>query len=183
MLHYILRMKLKVVLFTGTVALALVIFTISMDLLDRLISHPRIKSEKFNDVQVIKNDLQKMKQNNGNNDNTMLDFKHPILIWWTPFSTTEGLKTCPDIRRNYHCYFTHNKKFKEHPKTSAIFFYGTDLSVDNLPLPRLKNEDWALIHEESPKNNPLMSQSSVIRMFNHTATFRFVLLTFKITKF
>ena len=41
----------------------------------------------------------------------------------------------------------------------------------DLPLPR-SNEDWALVHEESPKNNPLLSQTSVISLFNHTATFR-----------
>ena len=56
--------------------------------------------------------------------------------------------------------------------TSAIFFYGTDFSVLDLPLPRYEHEDWALIHEESPKNNPLISQYSVIKMFNHTATFK-----------
>ena len=37
---------------------------------------------------------------------------------------------------------------------------------------RYEHEDWALIHEESPKNNPLISQHSVINLFNHTATFR-----------
>ena len=39
-------------------------------------------------------------------------------------------------------------------------------------MPRYEHEDWALIHEESPKNNPLISQSSIISLFNHTATFR-----------
>ena len=56
--------------------------------------------------------------------------------------------------------------------TRAVFFYGTDFSVFDLPLPRYLNEDWALIHEESPKNNPLISQYNIIRMFNHTATFK-----------
>ena len=56
--------------------------------------------------------------------------------------------------------------------TRAVFFYGTDFSVFDLPLPRHENEDWALIHEESPKNNPLISQYNIIRMFNHTATFK-----------
>ena len=56
--------------------------------------------------------------------------------------------------------------------TRAVFFYGTDFSVFDLPFPRHENEDWALIHEESPKNNPLISQYNIIRMFNHTATFK-----------
>lgn len=32
-------------------------------------------------------------------------------------------------------------------------FYGSELEVGDLPLPRKKNHDWALLHEESPKNN------------------------------
>ena len=56
--------------------------------------------------------------------------------------------------------------------TSAIFFYGTQFSAVDLPLPRNPNVDWALIHEESPKNNALISQTNIIKLFNHTATFR-----------
>ena len=97
----------------------------------------------------------------------------PILLWWTPFSSTEGIKVCNDKKgRPYTCYFSKDRTVKEHPKASAIFFYGTDFSIMDLPLPRHDHEDWALIHEESPKNNPLISQSSIIRMFNHSATFR-----------
>lgn len=96
----------------------------------------------------------------------------PILIWWTPFSTSQGIKTCYDSRKNYDCYFTQDRKLRDHPKTSGIFFYGTEFSPVDLPLPRKGNEDWALIHEESPKNNPLISQPSVIKMFNHTSTFK-----------
>ena len=79
---------------------------------------------------------------------------------------------CKDEFKEYHCYFTRNRSFRDHPMTRAVFFYGTDFSVFDLPLPRHENEDWALIHEESPKNNPLISQYNIIRMFNHTATFK-----------
>ena len=54
----------------------------------------------------------------------------------------------------------------------AIFFYGTEFNPTDLPLPRSPNEDWALIHEESPKNNPLISQEIIMNLFNHTSTFR-----------
>ena len=101
-----------------------------------------------------------------------LEFQLPILLWWTPFSTTQGIKTCSDALKSYDCYFTHDRTHRLHPKTSAIFFYGTQFSPTDLPLPRYEHEDWALIHEESPKNNPLISQSSIISLFNHTATFR-----------
>ena len=101
-----------------------------------------------------------------------MEFQLPILLWWTPFSTTQGIKTCSDTLKSYDCYFTHDRTHRLHPKTSAIFFYGTQFSPTDLPLPRYEHEDWALIHEESPKNNPLISQSSIISLFNHTATFR-----------
>jgi hypothetical protein len=51
-------------------------------------------------------------------------------------------------------------------------FYGTDFYLYDLPLPRLKSEEWALMHEESPKNNFLFSFESIMNLFNHTATFK-----------
>ena len=51
-------------------------------------------------------------------------------------------------------------------------FYGTDFQSWDLPLPRKSHHEWALFHEESPKNNYLFSHSEIMEMFNHTATFR-----------
>lgn len=100
-------------------------------------------------------------------------FELPILTWWTPFSSTSGIKMCTDERRDkYTCYFTSERQLRKHPMSRAIFFYGTQFSPLDLPLPRSLHEDWALIHEESPKNNQLFSHGEVMRLFNHTATFR-----------
>ena len=53
-----------------------------------------------------------------------------------------------------------------------MLFYGSDFRPYDLPLPRKKGEDWAVFHEESPKNNPIFSHAALIEHFNHTATFR-----------
>lgn len=70
------------------------------------------------------------------------------------------------------CFFTNIRKYRDHPNTRAYFFYGTDFYLNDLPLPRRKNEEWALLHEESPKNNYLLSFSQIMELFNHTATFK-----------
>ena len=81
----------------------------------------------------------------------------------------------------------------------AVLFYGTDFDVHQaLPLPRHSGEfvfddlslctteteqavqssfaqigqSWALLHEESPKNNMLFNHASLMGMFNYTSTFR-----------
>ena len=38
-------------------------------------------------------------------------------------------------------------------------------------MPRKPDHDWALLHEESPKNNYLFSYLEALELFNHTATF------------
>jgi len=92
----------------------------------------------------------------------------PIMLWWTPFTGDDGLQTCGD----YRCYFTNDRSFRHHPVLKTIFFYGTDFKPYDVPLPRKPGEDWALFHEESPKNNPIFSHSDMMANFNHTATFR-----------
>ena len=51
-------------------------------------------------------------------------------------------------------------------------FYGTDYKVGDLPVPRQSHHEWALMHEESPKNNYLFSHRDTMVLFNHTCTFR-----------
>lgn len=36
----------------------------------------------------------------------------------------------------------------------------------------LGHHEWALFHEESPKNNPILHHQTTIELFNHTSTFR-----------
>ncbi|GLH12808.1 Alpha-(1,3)-fucosyltransferase B [Gryllus bimaculatus] len=54
----------------------------------------------------------------------------------------------------------------------ALMFYGSKFDVLDLPLPRNASSfSWALFHEESPKNNPILSHESALNLFNFTATF------------
>lgn len=53
----------------------------------------------------------------------------------------------------------------------CFLLLGTDFNIDSLPLPRRAHHDWALFHEESPKNNYKLFHKPVITLFNYTATF------------
>ena len=52
----------------------------------------------------------------------------------------------------------------------VVVFYGSSFSATDVPLPRLMHHDWALLHEESPKNNPSFCYESLISLFNYTST-------------
>lgn len=54
---------------------------------------------------------------------------------------------------------------------NSVFFLGTDFNIDSLPIPRKRYHEWALFHEESPKNNYKLFHPPTITLFNHTATF------------
>lgn len=53
-----------------------------------------------------------------------------------------------------------------------LLWYGSDFNAKDLPLPRKPQHEWGLLHEESPKNNYLLTKPEVISLFNHTATFK-----------
>ncbi|KAG8454398.1 hypothetical protein GDO86_000862 [Hymenochirus boettgeri] len=94
--------------------------------------------------------------------------KYPILLWWSPLTGEKGrLSQCGRDT----CFFTINRTYYQHPMTKAIMFYGTDFNIDSLPLPRKFSHEWALFHEESPKNNYKLFHEPTITLFNHTATF------------
>lgn len=57
------------------------------------------------------------------------------------------------------------------PITQAILFYGSNIEIWDFPLPRNPYIPWALLHEESPKNVPFLSQPLGIALFNLTSTF------------
>ncbi|XP_063096120.1 alpha-(1,3)-fucosyltransferase 10 isoform X1 [Cavia porcellus] len=93
---------------------------------------------------------------------------HPIMLWWSPLTGETGrLGQCGADA----CFFTINRSYLHHPMTKALLFYGTDFNIDSLPLPRKAHHDWALFHEESPKNNYKLFHKPVITLFNYTATF------------
>lgn len=46
------------------------------------------------------------------------------------------------------------------------------MRLTDLPLPRPEKQLWALFHEESPKNNPVLSYGPMMELFNVTGTFR-----------
>ncbi|XP_037270064.2 alpha-(1,3)-fucosyltransferase 10 isoform X1 [Rhipicephalus microplus] len=93
----------------------------------------------------------------------------PIILWWTPFTKRAGhTRTCGQER----CFFTEDRIFFNHTNLQAVMFYGSELEIGDLPLPRKRNHDWALLHEESPKNNFLFCMPNVLGWFNHTSTFR-----------
>ncbi|XP_068127254.1 alpha-(1,3)-fucosyltransferase 10 [Hyperolius riggenbachi] len=94
--------------------------------------------------------------------------KYPIMLWWSPLTGENGrLGKCGENS----CFFTINRTFLHHPMTKAVLFYGTDFNIDSLPLPRKVYHEWALFHEESPKNNYKLFHPPTITLFNHTATF------------
>ena len=53
----------------------------------------------------------------------------------------------------------------------VFVYYGSDFNPKDVPLPRKPEHEWALLHEESPKNNYIFSFTEALELFNHTATF------------
>ncbi|KAJ8317986.1 hypothetical protein KUTeg_003077 [Tegillarca granosa] len=105
------------------------------------------------DTEIFVEDIRVAVDKHGVDDKAALkeDIDQPIIIWWTPFTGEQGsYKTCGDV----------------------FMFYGTDLKEYDLPLPRLPDHEWGLLHEESPKNNYLFSHQEVMTLFNHTCTFK-----------
>lgn len=85
--------------------------------------------------------------------------KKPILIWWT-----EDLFPHDQRQKNHEiscnkgaCITSLDRGLKNDPATRGFIFYGTDLRADDLPLPRRPWDEWALFHEESPKNNWMLT--------------------------
>ncbi|XP_031838129.1 alpha-(1,3)-fucosyltransferase 10 isoform X2 [Nomia melanderi] len=88
----------------------------------------------------------------------------PIILWWTPFGNDGKLRTC----KNYTCYFTKNRTFQYHPKISSFLFYGSNFKINDLPEWKAS---WGLIHEESPRNNPILVQEETLNLFRYSSTF------------
>lgn len=104
-------------------------------------------------------------------ENTQLD--KPTILWWTEAlypHHERGLKA--EIKCGQStCLSTVHKNLISDPMTRGVMFYGTDVRSYEMPLPRKPWHEWALLHEESPQNNYLLTHAAMIRLFNHTATF------------
>ena len=89
----------------------------------------------------------------------------PILIWWTNdiFPHAKSPKTHEIYCDQGACLTSIDKSLRENPATRAFIFYGTDMRADNLPLPRRAWHQWALFHEESPKNNWMLTYEDALR--------------------
>lgn len=89
------------------------------------------------------------------------------LLWWTPFIENSTItRTCG----TFQCTITDNRNELHLTTSDGILFYGSDFNPLDLPLPRPKDQWWALLHEESPKNQPLICHNPVISLFNFTST-------------
>lgn len=96
----------------------------------------------------------------------------PVLLWWSPglFPHFPGDSERIECARGA-CVASRDRRVRGLSRTRALLFYGTDFRASEAPLPRLAHQSWALLHEESPLNNFLLSHGAGIRLFNLTATF------------
>lgn len=93
----------------------------------------------------------------------------PVILWWTPFTPFQRRdNVCPGGT----CLVTQSRKEFTNPlvNISAIVFYGSQFDLHDLPLPRQPSHLWALLHEESPKNNWVLATEKGISLFNITST-------------
>lgn len=95
------------------------------------------------------------------------DSSTPIVMWWTPFTGDSRVER--QCKRG-SCIFTHSRTELNNSRTKAFMYYGTDIDWKDLPLPRRSDHLWALLHEESPKNNWILASDGGISLFNLTAT-------------
>ena len=93
----------------------------------------------------------------------------PIILWWTPFTGVLGL---PRYCTLGNCCLTQDRAQIHHRNVKSVLFYGTDFDPTDLPLPRRKDIWWGLLHEESPKNKPILNHLPVVQSFNLTGTFK-----------
>lgn len=93
----------------------------------------------------------------------------PVILWWTSFTPYQRRENvCPGGT----CLVTQSRSELTNPavNVSAFIFYGSQLDFHDLPLPRQPNHMWALLHEESPKNNWIFATEKGISLFNITST-------------
>jgi hypothetical protein len=53
-----------------------------------------------------------------------------------------------------------------------LSFYGTSISMSEMPVPRRADDLWAMLNDESPKNVDFMLvQPAFLQVFNITSTY------------
>ncbi|XP_076467363.1 GDP-fucose protein O-fucosyltransferase 3-like isoform X2 [Babylonia areolata] len=94
----------------------------------------------------------------------------PVIVWWDPVAG----QTDQDIQcGSRSCHVTVDRARWQEQEVMMLSFYGSSLSVHELPVPRGEGHLWALFHDESPKNMDfLFSHQAVMELFNYTSTFR-----------
>lgn len=87
--------------------------------------------------------------------------------------TSGRYRTCGSEQQQRKCFFTSIRLYRQmyRSRQKAFIFNGLNFKLHDLPLPRRQNDQWALMYGGSPKNNYLLANEKIIRMFNHTATF------------
>ncbi|KAG5328709.1 FUCTB fucosyltransferase, partial [Acromyrmex charruanus] len=53
----------------------------------------------------------------------------------------------------------------------SVLFYGSNLRIHDLPSWRSSAISWGLLHEESPRNNPILVHEEALNLFNYSSTF------------
>ncbi|KAL9925742.1 alpha-(1,3)-fucosyltransferase B [Glossina fuscipes] len=90
----------------------------------------------------------------------------PLILWWNAMPNDYGSTSLCDW---HFCRFTTQRKHLA--KAKAVLFYGSDIDIGDLPLPRFPGQLWALLHEESPRNVAFMPYQQWLQHFNFTSTF------------
>ncbi|PIK50791.1 putative alpha-(1,3)-fucosyltransferase 11-like [Apostichopus japonicus] len=133
-------------------------------------------SEKFSDGNTATKGNQQQSEANletlPTNDPKELDL--PTILWWTDMLYPHMLSGRGEKKIECDigtCYSTNDKSYLPASNTRGIMFYGTDFRAYEAPLPRQKWHEWALLHEESPMNNYILSHAPMLRLFNHTGTY------------
>ncbi|KAK0164399.1 hypothetical protein PV328_003033 [Microctonus aethiopoides] len=103
-----------------------------------------------------------------NYDNTPIHHEDsPIVLWWTPFGSHDDYRKCGNVS----CFFTQNRSYVNNRNLKVILYYGSNVEIADLPIPRLNNVKWGLLHEESPRNNLMFVHEDALKLFNYSATF------------
>ncbi|CAL7948915.1 unnamed protein product [Xylocopa violacea] len=100
-------------------------------------------------------------------DKTLYQSEVPIILWWTPFGNDGKLRECGNDR----CYFTSNRSFQYHKHIKSILFYGSNIQIHDLPSWKSDEISWGLLHEESPRNNPVLVHQEALNLFTYSSTF------------
>ncbi|XP_016977669.1 alpha-(1,3)-fucosyltransferase B isoform X1 [Drosophila rhopaloa] len=92
---------------------------------------------------------------------------HVELVWWSRDMSWNydevrqcGINTCRITNKRHRL-----------PMSRGVLFYGSNMKTGDFPVPRGKQHVWALLHEESPRNTPFVSNDEFLRHFHFTSTF------------